>query len=75
MQRELGENTGTVLAVPIPAEFAFDPNEIESVIQKALLEAERAKIFGKNVTPFLLEKVMNFTEGRSLVASKDIKCT
>jgi pseudouridylate synthase len=39
------------------------------VIQKAVAEAARQNISGKNVTPFLLAKLAEVTGGRSLKAN------
>lgn len=36
----LNLQTGSVIAVPIPSEYSVDRDEMESVIQKALIEAK-----------------------------------
>jgi pseudouridylate synthase len=60
---------GAVIANPIPEEFAMDEKFINNVIESALKEAEENHISGKNVTPFLLGKVKELTEGKSLDAN------
>lgn len=60
---------GAVIANPIPAEDAIDKESIDKIIQQALLEAEKNGIKGKDVTPFMLGKVKELTEGRSLDAN------
>ncbi|WP_313893670.1 pseudouridine-5'-phosphate glycosidase [Psychrobacillus sp.] len=63
---ELGLNGGAIIANPIPAEHSMEEAYITSIIEKALQEAEENGIKGKDVTPFLLGKVKELTEGKSL---------
>lgn len=57
---------GMLLTVPIPSEYAMDEKIINDAISKALQQAEKQNIKGKEVTPFLLEKVVQLTGGKSL---------
>jgi pseudouridylate synthase len=66
---DLNLKGGAVIANPIPEEFAMDEKVITNVIESALKEAEEKHISGKNVTPFLLGKVKELTEGKSLDAN------
>ncbi|MEH7376459.1 pseudouridine-5'-phosphate glycosidase [Neobacillus drentensis] len=66
---DLNLKGGSVIANPIPEEFAMDEKTITNVIEAALKEAEEKHISGKNVTPFLLGKVKELTEGKSLDAN------
>lgn len=66
---ELGLNGGIVIANPIPEEHAMEETWINQVIEDALQEAKENNISGKQVTPFLLGKVKELTEGKSLVAN------
>jgi pseudouridylate synthase len=66
---DLNLRGGAVIANPIPEEHAMDEQLITSVIQSALKEAEENNISGKNVTPFMLGKVKELTEGKSLDAN------
>jgi len=63
---EMGIDGGVIIANPIPQEYSMDPREINDAIDRALEEAERNKIFGKKLTPFLLEKIKELTSGESL---------
>ncbi|MEW9701113.1 pseudouridine-5'-phosphate glycosidase [Paenibacillus sp. SI8] len=63
---ELGMNGGAIIANPVPVESAMNHLEIEGVIQQALAEAKEQSITGKKVTPFLLARIKQLTEGRSL---------
>ena len=66
VSRALGYPGGMVIANPIPQESAMDPDLIQKAIDEALEEADRQGIAGKDVTPFLLEKVAGRTGGDSL---------
>jgi pseudouridylate synthase len=66
---DLNLRGGAVIANPIPEEHAMDEQLITGVIQSALKEAQENNISGKNVTPFLLGKVKELTEGKSLDAN------
>lgn len=66
---ELGLDGGVVIANPIPEEDAMEESFINNVIEKALGEAREKQIGGKQVTPFLLGKVKELTDGKSLVAN------
>lgn len=66
---DMGIDGGMVIANPIPQEHALDPEEIDAVIAAALAEMSTAGITGKQTTPFLLSRVAEVTEGRSLAAN------
>ncbi len=66
---DLGLKGGAVVANPIPVEDAMESSFINNIIEKALKEAEEKGIAGKEVTPFLLGKVKELTEGKSLEAN------
>ncbi|RKP35973.1 Indigoidine synthase A family protein [Dimargaris cristalligena] len=61
--------TGMVLAVPIPIEGAANGALIQQSIQQAIQEASDRGISGKDVTPFLLQRVNELTKGESLKAN------
>lgn len=66
---DLGLQGGAVIANPIPKEHALEEAFINQIIENALQEAEDKGIAGKDVTPFLLGKVKELTEGKSLEAN------
>ncbi|MFR8927692.1 pseudouridine-5'-phosphate glycosidase [Peptoniphilus senegalensis] len=68
-QWELGLQGGILLTNPIPESDSMDEEKINSAIEKALVEAEEKGIHGKETTPFLLSKVLEVTEGKSLEAN------
>jgi pseudouridylate synthase len=63
---ELNLKGGVVIANPIPEEHAMDEDFINGIIDQAIKEAEENNIIGKDSTPFLLGKVKDLTEGKSL---------
>ncbi|XP_042268240.1 pseudouridine-5'-phosphate glycosidase isoform X3 [Thunnus maccoyii] len=65
----LGLQSGVLLAVPIPEEHAAAGQQIEQAIQTAVTEASAKGITGRDVTPFILQKVNELTEGKSLQAN------
>ncbi|MDW0111680.1 pseudouridine-5'-phosphate glycosidase [Sporosarcina saromensis] len=66
---DLGLRGGAVIANPIPEKDALQKEFIDAIIQNALKEANELKIAGKDVTPFMLGKVKEMTEGKSLDAN------
>ena len=68
----LGLNGGVVVANPIPAEFSMPAEQIEKVIAAAVAEAEAAGVKGKALTPFLLARIEQMTEGSSLLSNIEL---
>ncbi len=66
---ELPAAGGVLVANPIPETDAMEYGEIETVIEQAVGEAEQRGIHGKEVTPFLLARIVELTGGRSLEAN------
>ncbi|MCL7409947.1 pseudouridine-5'-phosphate glycosidase [Marivivens donghaensis] len=60
---------GQLVANPIPVEAEIAASELAPVIEAALKEAEAQGITAKEVTPFLLDRMYQMTEGRSLTAN------
>jgi pseudouridine-5'-phosphate glycosidase len=63
---DLGLNGGLVIGNPIPKEYEMNHMIINEAIEKALEEAEKMGVKGKETTPFLLAKVKEITGGESL---------
>ena len=71
-QNNLGLLQGMLIMNPIPIEHELPKPYMDEIIQKALLEAKRKNVTGKDVTPFLLEKIVKLTEGKSLKANLEL---
>jgi pseudouridylate synthase len=69
MRAALGLSGGQLVANPIPAEAEIAREEIVPAIEAALAEADAQGIAAKAVTPFLLDRIFEITEGRSLEAN------
>jgi pseudouridine-5'-phosphate glycosidase len=66
---DAGYPGGLLLCVPCPAEAARPAEEMEQAIAQALREADAGGLHGKGVTPFLLARVGELTEGKSRTAN------
>lgn len=60
---------GQLVTNPIPAAAQIPAHELSPIIEQALDEARTRAILGKSVTPFLLSRIFELTEGRSLEAN------
>ena len=69
MKEELGLKGGILVTCPIPEADQIPADEINGVIDEAIREAEEQGVKGKDITPFLLSRVKDLTEGRSLEAN------
>ncbi|MBK9256398.1 MAG: pseudouridine-5'-phosphate glycosidase [Saprospiraceae bacterium] len=63
---------GVLIANPIPEEADMNNDFIEEVIKFALKDAELIQITGKEVTPFLLSRMVDVTEGKSLLSNIEL---
>ena len=69
MRAALGLSGGQLVANPIPTEAEIPRAEITPAIEAALAGADAQGIAAKEVTPFLLARIFEITEGRSLEAN------
>ena len=65
----LSINGGVLVTNPIPKTFELELAMMNEAINKAIIEAEKEKITGKEITPYLLSKVNEITQGKSLSAN------
>lgn len=63
---------GMVIGNPIPEEYEMDYDFINDAINKAVKDAERKGIKGKDITPFILAEIHDITEGKSLYSNKKL---
>ncbi|XYJ09704.1 pseudouridine-5'-phosphate glycosidase [Telluria sp. B2] len=66
---QLGLDGGVVVSNPVPSESAMPKEEIDRITEQALQEAGQQGVTGKAVTPFLLARIKELTEGRSLTTN------
>lgn len=68
-KEQMGLRGGMLIACPIPEEDEIPFDKMDEVIKQALIECENKGIKGKKITPFLLSRVKELTEGSSLEAN------
>ncbi|MEM9888705.1 MAG: pseudouridine-5'-phosphate glycosidase [Bacteroidota bacterium] len=66
---QLGLKGGVLIANPVPAAHACPKSYIDDIIECALKESIEQGIKGKAVTPFLLSRIEQLSEGASLVSN------
>ncbi|XXT15516.1 pseudouridine-5'-phosphate glycosidase [Sorangium sp. So ce429] len=68
LQFELGMG-GVLVVSPIPESHAVDARAMEAWIEEAIKGAEAEGVSRKDLTPFLLKRIVELTEGKSLIAN------
>ncbi|MFD0918108.1 pseudouridine-5'-phosphate glycosidase [Pseudahrensia aquimaris] len=66
MRRASGLSGGTLIANPVPKTDEIPAQTMNAHIEQALADAASDGVSGKAVTPFLLGRIFELTEGRSL---------
>lgn len=69
MRGTLGLPGGQLVANPIPVAEEIAQATIDPIIERALQEAAAQGIAAKQVTPFLLQRIFELTDGASLTAN------
>ena len=62
-------SSGVLLAVPIPKDAELDPGELAAALDQALADGDAAGITGAAITPFVLGRIAEATDGRSIPAN------
>jgi pseudouridine-5'-phosphate glycosidase len=70
MRNELGLSAAILVCAPVPEEEALPAQEAKSAIARAIAEADRTGVSGKDLTPFLLARVVQLTDGRAQRANE-----
>jgi len=66
---EIGMQSAVLVCQPLPESEAIDREKIEGAIQQARQEGRTKKIRGQELTPFLLQRLVELTDGASLRAN------
>ena len=69
VHKALGLDGGQLVANPVPLADQISADVIEPLIEEALIEAKKLMINAKAVTPFLLNRIFELTEGKSLTTN------
>jgi pseudouridine-5'-phosphate glycosidase len=68
-QRALGIENALLVTVPVPEEAEVPANLLENVLAEAIKEAEERSIAGSELTPFLLARMAEESQGTTLRAN------
>jgi pseudouridine-5'-phosphate glycosidase len=68
-QRSLGMAAALLVTVPVPAQAEVPTELLQHSLKRALADVERQKISGREVTPFLLIRMAQESEGATLRAN------
>jgi len=64
-----GLQSAILVANPVPIADAIPKSKMEPIIEQASKEAQEEKIHGKELTPFLLQRISELTEGKSMATN------
>jgi pseudouridine-5'-phosphate glycosidase len=70
LRTALGLRTALLVCVPVPAAAALSETEAETAILQAMDEAKMAGVGGKDLTPFLLGRIVDLTDGEARRANE-----
>jgi pseudouridine-5'-phosphate glycosidase len=73
-KRRLGLAGGVLVGVPVPLSEAVPVEEIEAAVEVALEDAASQGIAGREITPYLLSRVVEQTAGKSMQANIALLC-
>jgi len=68
-QRTLDLSSALLVTVPVPKEFEVSNEQLETVLDEALRQAEQNNISGRELTPFLLAQMAQRSAGATLRAN------
>jgi pseudouridylate synthase len=68
-QRDLEVRSALLVTVPVPSEAEVEQSFLNTVLEDALGQAERNKISGRDLTPFLLAQMSQRSDGATLRAN------
>ena len=66
VKRDLNLKGGVLISNPIKEEDSYPSEEINKVIDEAIKDSIKENISGKESTPFLLKRIVEYTGGKSL---------
>jgi pseudouridine-5'-phosphate glycosidase len=72
IQLSLGLGGGVLVCVPVPAENALADDVARDAVERAVAEASAAGIAGPALTPWLLARIAELTDGESLRANTSL---
>lgn len=73
-QRQLGLGAGMLVANPVPQASQLDPVAHDNAIAEAIAVAAATGIAGKQVTPFIMDRIVAATGGQSVNVNREMIC-
>lgn len=71
-QSQLGINSGLLFANPIAQEFSLDKDQMDETMAQARSDAQEAGMTGPANTPFVLSRIRELTQGRTVRANREL---
>jgi len=68
-QSELGAASALLVTVPVPAEAEVPEEALRNILDQSLRDAEQSNVTGRELTPFLLARMAQLSEGATLRAN------
>ncbi len=72
MHWESNPSCGVLICNPIPAHAALDHANVQSWLKRALNKAAKENIYGKALTPYLLQQLAQESKGQTVVANLEL---
>ena len=69
-RQQLGLNGAIVVVQPPPPEVALERDTLEAWVEQAVREADRQHIAGKALTPYLLRRLAELSDGKTLTVNQ-----
>lgn len=69
---DLGLDGGVIVANPISEEYALTHKDLDETIIASIEEADKLGIYGRKLTPYILDSLSKATEGRTLMANIEL---
>jgi|TARA_B110000263_G_scaffold92812_1_gene81116 pseudouridine-5'-phosphate glycosidase len=72
INNQLGLRKSILLCNPIEEEYSLDLTYLEEIISKSIINSEKKGIFGKDLTPFILNDISIQTGGKTLESNVEL---
>lgn len=72
---DLGLAGGVLVCNPVPQNDSMDYDEITAIVKQAVSQADADGIRGKELTPYLTDRIFSLTDGRALEISMQLACS
>ncbi|VUC26541.1 unnamed protein product [Clonostachys rosea] len=68
-QERMQIETGLLLANPVPDEYSIPTSETDAIVEQAVAESHEKGISGNQNSPFILQRIKELSQGRSVTAN------